>query len=119
MNRIADKKRRLAKRKFSVRKKISGSAERPRITVYKSNRYTYIQAVDDAAGRTLAAASNREKDLAGVRNTVKELGKLGDAFGRKLTERQIKRAVFDRNGYPYHGKIKILADAIRKAGVEF
>jgi large subunit ribosomal protein L18 len=119
MSRIEEKYRRRLRRKFSIRKRIRGTAERPRLTIYKSNRYTYLQAIDDASGRTLASASNKEKDLAAVRNTIAEVAKLGEAFGKRLAEKQIKRAVFDRNGYLYHGKIKAVADAIRKAGVEF
>jgi len=119
MSRLEDKYRRRLRRKFSIRKRIRGTAERPRLTIYKSNRYTYLQAIDDASGRTLAAASNKEKELAAVRNTVAEVAKLGEAFGKRLAEKQIKRAVFDRNGYLFHGKVKAVADAIRKAGVEF
>ncbi len=119
MSRLEDKYRRRLRRKFSIRKRIRGTAERPRLTIYKSNRFTYLQAIDDASGRTLAAASNKEKELASVRNTVAEVAKLGEAFGKRLAEKQIKRAVFDRNGYLFHGKVKAVADAIRKAGVEF
>lgn len=119
MSRLEDKYRRRLRRKFSIRKRIRGTAERPRLTIYKSNRYTYLQAIDDSDGRTLAAASNKEKDLAAVRNTVAEIAKLGEAFGRRLAEKQIKKAVFDRNGYLFHGKVKAVADGIRKAGVEF
>jgi large subunit ribosomal protein L18 len=118
MSRLEDKYRRRLRRKFSIRKRIRGTAERPRVTIYKSNRYTYLQAIDDAAGKTVAAASNKEKDLSSVRNTVAEIGKLGEAFGRRLAEKQIKRAVFDRNGYLFHGKVRAVADAIRKAGVQ-
>ena len=119
MSRLEDKYRRRLRRKFSIRKRIRGTADRPRLTIYKSNRYTYLQAVDDGSGRTLAAASNKEKELSAVRNTVADLGKLGEVFGKRLAEKQIKRAVFDRNGYLFHGKVKAVADAIRKAGVEF
>ncbi len=119
MSRLEDKYRRRLRRKFSIRKRIRGTAERPRLTIYKSNRYTYLQAVDDSTGRTLAAASNKEKELAAVRNTVAEIAKLGEAFGRRLTDKQITKAVFDRNGYLFHGKVKAVADGIRKAGVEF
>jgi large subunit ribosomal protein L18 len=119
MSRIEEKYRRRLRRKFSIRKRIRGTAERPRLTIFKSNRYTYLQAIDDASGQTLAAASNREKELSSVRNTVADIAKLGEAFGKRLAEKQIKQAVFDRNGYLYHGKVKAVADAIRKAGVEF
>jgi large subunit ribosomal protein L18 len=118
MKKLDEKTRKRAKRKLSIRKKIGGTAEKPRLTVYKSNRYTYIQAVDDASGRTLAAASNLEKDQKG-KNVVSELEKLGLLIGQRLLEKNIKTAVFDRNGYKYHGKVKAVADGARKAGIRF
>ena len=118
MNRLKDKRRRRTKRKFRVRKKISGSAATPRVTVYKSNRFTYIQAVDDRVGHTLVSASNREKGLAGIKNTTEGMAKLGQEFGKRLVEKNVKMAVFDRNGYLYHGRVKALADGIRKSGIQ-
>ncbi len=101
-----------------MRKKINGTAERPRLTVYKSNRYIYIQAIDDTAGRTLAAVSNIEEALKDVKSTAKDAGRLGEAVAKKLAEKNIRAVVFDRNGYLYHGVVKAIADGARKAGIQ-
>ena len=117
MKKIIDTTRKRLKRKASIRKKIQGTAERPRLTVYKSNRYTYVQVIDDTAGATLAAASNQEKDQLGMGNKVASLAKLGALIGERLKAKNISAVVFDRNGYRYHGKIKAIADGARKAGI--
>ncbi|MGA2380374.1 MAG: 50S ribosomal protein L18 [Spirochaetia bacterium] len=117
MKKIIDKTRKRQKRKASIRKRIHGTPERPRMTVYKSNRHTYVQAIDDAAGATLAAASNLEKDQRGTANKTAALGKLGQLIGERLKAKNITAAVFDRNGYRYHGKVKAIADGARKAGI--
>jgi large subunit ribosomal protein L18 len=119
MRKLDDKTRRRLKRKASIRKRLNGTATRPRLTVYKSNRRTYVQAVDDATGTTLASASNLEQDLRGAKNVVKELGKLGERIAERLKAKSIEAVVFDRNGYPYHGKVKAVADGARKAGLKF
>lgn len=119
MNRIDDKRRRREKRKIRIRKKISGSKKIPRLTVFRSNRYTYVQAIDDSLGHTLASVSNREKELLMLKNQVADAHKLGQKMGGRLKEKKIKRVVFDRNGYEYHGIIKSLAEGVRKAGIEF
>lgn len=119
MNRIDDKRRRREKRKIRIRKKISGSKKIPRLTVFRSNRYTYVQAIDDSLGRTLISVSNREKDLLKLKNLVADANKLGQKMGERLKEKKIKCVVFDRNGYPYHGIIRSLAEGIRKAGIKF
>jgi len=119
MNRLEHKKVKRARRKAHIRKRVSGTAERPRLTVYRSARYIYIQAIDDEQGRTLAAASNREKALAGVKSTVAGGAQLGELIGQRLKEKSIARVVFDRNGYAYHGVVKAIADGARKAGVAF
>ncbi len=119
MRKIIDTRRKRLKRKASIRKKIHGTPERPRMTVYKSNSYTYVQVIDDDAGKTLAAASNLEKDQRGVKNTVAALGKLGELIGERLKAKQISAVVFDRNGYRYHGKVKAIAEGARKAGISF
>ena len=119
MRKIIDTRRKRLKRKASIRKKIHGTPERPRMTLYKSNAYTYVQVIDDEAGRTLAAASNLEKDQRGIANTVAALGKLGELIGERLKARQITSVVFDRNGYRYHGKVKAIAEGARKAGIRF
>jgi large subunit ribosomal protein L18 len=118
MKKINDKTRKRLKRKASIRKTISGTAERPRLTVYKSNRFTYVQAIDDGVGATLAAASNREKTHLDIGNNVTSLGKLGELIGERLKAKSITAVVFDRNGYRYHGKVKAIADGARKAGIK-
>ncbi len=119
MNRLELKQAQKARRKLRVRKKIYGTAERPRMTVFKSNKHTYVQVIDDATGRTLAAVSNLEKELKDVKNTVADAGKIGAAIGERLKKENIVKVVFDRNGYLYHGVVKAIADGARKAGIEF
>ena len=117
-NRILARKR----KKAHVRKRISGSAERPRITVFRSAKHIYAQAIDDVAGVTLISASTVDKELkggleayTGGGNTAESIGK---AVGERLKAKGIEAAVFDRNGYLYHGRIKKLADGIREAGIK-
>jgi large subunit ribosomal protein L18 len=101
---------------------VHGDTERPRLTVYKSLRHIYAQIVDDTAGRTLVSASTMGRDL---RQELTKTGTLeaaravGQAIGRKALSRDIARVVFDRNGYPYHGKVKALAEAAREVGLRF
>jgi large subunit ribosomal protein L18 len=116
---MLEKDRKRLKRKVHIRKRISGTAERPRMTVFRSNRRLSIQVVDDAKGHTLAAASTLEKDLRNIKATVEGAGQLGEIMGKRLLEKNIKSVVFDRNGYLYHGIVKALADGARKAGVQF
>ncbi len=118
MKKIDDTTRKRLKRKASIRKKIHGTPERPRLTVYKSNRYTYVQAVDDVAGRTIAAASNLEKEHRSIVNKVAALEKLGQLVAERLKQKNVSAVVFDRNGYRYHGKVKAIADGARKAGLK-
>ncbi len=102
------------KRKKRIRGKISGTERRPRASVFKSNRHLYIQAIDDTTGRTLAAAFNA-KGLVNLK-TSKEIGQ---RFAKSLIDKKIDSIVFDRGGYKFHGNIKVLADAIREAGIKF
>ena len=119
MKRVVDKLNRKKRRKLRIRKKIYGTPDRPRVTVYKSNRFTYLQAIDDEAGRTLANASNKEKDLSDIKNNAESLSRLGTVFGERMKEKKIESVVFDRNGYLFHGRVKAIADAIRKTGIQF
>ena len=119
MKKLSAKTVRRKRRRFSIRKAIRGNAERPRITVYKSNHYTYVQAIDDMKGETIASASNIEKALRDEKNNVGNMEKIGLTLGERLKDKKITTAVFDRNGYLYHGKVKALADGVRKAGVQF
>ena len=119
MNRIVDKNRKLAKRKAHIRKRISGTPERPRMTVFRSNLHMSVQVIDDFAGKTLVSASTVEADLKGLKNTVADATKLGEVVGKRLLEKNIDAVVFDRNGYIYHGIVKAIADGARAAGVKF
>lgn len=110
--------RRLA-RKVHIRKNLSGTPEKPRMTVYKSNRYLYVQVIDDTKGHTLAAASTLEEALKGTKPTVEGGARLGELIGKRLKEKNIATVVFDRNGYKYHGVVKAIADGARKAGLDF
>ncbi|MBP7262632.1 MAG: 50S ribosomal protein L18 [Spirochaetia bacterium] len=116
---LLDKNRRRGGRKVHVRQTIEGTAERPRMTVFKSNRYLYVQVIDDDKGSTLVAASTLEEAMKGVKATVEGGGKLGELVGTRLKEKNIDTVVFDRNGYKYHGVVKAIADATRKAGIKF
>ena len=102
--------------KTRIRGKISGTAARPRMTVFRSNKAIYVQLIDDLAGKTLVAASS--KGLEGG-TKVEVAAKVGQAVAQKALEAGITEVVFDRNGYLFHGRIKSLADAARTAGIKF
>ena len=122
MNRLVAKRKSAAARKSRVRRIVNGTAERPRLTVYKSTKHVYAQIVDDSTGRTLVSASTMGRDL---RDDLKKTANVeaaravGLVLGKKALARDITKVVFDRNGYPYHGKVKALADAAREAGLQF
>ena len=116
---LSDKQRRRLHRKIHIRKTIYGTAERPRMTVYKSGRNLYVQAINDDEGKTLASISTLEKDFIALKANIDSAAKLGEAFGSRLKDKNISKVVFDRNGYLYHGVVKALADATRKAGIDF
>jgi large subunit ribosomal protein L18 len=119
---VNPKQRKRAKRKVSIRLRLSGTSDRPRLSVFRSARYVYAQAIDDTTGRVLAAASELEETL---KNAVagkpkKERARaIGKAIGDKLVALNIKAVVFDRNGYIYHGRVKEVADGARDAGLAF
>lgn len=105
-----------------IRKKIRGTAERPRVFVSKSNRYIYTQAIDDVAGRVLTAASSLEKEYRDKKQKTKDIKAskaVGEIMAKRLKEKKVKRIVFDRGVYPYHGRIRALAEAMRKEGLIF
>ncbi|MBD5265293.1 MAG: 50S ribosomal protein L18 [Bacteroides sp.] len=102
--------------KTRIRGKISGTAERPRMSVFRSNKGIYVQLIDDLAGRTLVAASS--KGLEGG-TKIEVAAKVGAAIAKKAMENGITTVVFDRNGYLFHGRVKSLADAAREAGLKF
>lgn len=108
------------KRHARVRSKISGTAERPRLNVYRSNKNIYVQVIDDAKGVTLASASTLDKELnIESGGDVSAAAKVGELVAKRAAEKGISNVVFDRGGYLYHGRIKALADAAREAGLEF
>jgi len=119
LHKMNEKDRKKLKRKIHIRKRISGTAERPRMTVYKSNRSLSVQIIDDEKGQTLASASTLEKELRTIKATVAGGAQLGEIMGKRILEKNIKSIVFDRSGYLYHGVIKAIADGARKAGVQF
>ena len=105
-----------------VRKKIFGTSERPRLTVFKSNKNIYAQIIDDETGKTLVSASSVEKEFdEGLKSKANSevATKVGQEIGKRAKEAGIEEIVFDRSGYQYHGKIKALAEAVREAGVKF
>ena len=118
----SEKTRKRVKRKGTIRKRITGTAERPRLSVFRSAKYVYAQAIDDTTGRVVAAASELEEILktAVAGKPKKERARaIGKAIGDKLVALNIKAVVFDRNGYIYHGRVKEIADGARAAGLTF
>lgn len=109
-------------RHLRIRKEISGTAERPRLSVYRSARHIYAQIIDDTVGHTLVSASTLEKE---IREQVKDMSKseqasvVGRLIAQRALEKGITKVVFDRGGFKYHGRVKALADAAREAGLEF
>ena len=110
------------RRHLRVRKKVFGTPERPRLNVYRSLKNIYAQIIDDTAGHTLVAASSLDQELSGKlsfggnKEAAREVGKL---IAKKALEKGITKVVFDRGGYPYHGRVKELAEGAREAGLDF
>ena len=102
-----------------VRKGVRGTTERPRLAVYRSNKYIYAQVINDLDGQTLASASSQESDLRGERLNIETAAKVGTLVADRAKEAGVKAVVFDRGGNQYHGRLKALADAAREAGLEF
>ena len=111
--------------KFRIRKRVAGNPERPRLTVFRSLSHIYVQVIDDMTGKTVASAATTEpavkKGLSGKTrgNNVAGAQFVGKTIAQRLIEKGIKKVVFDRNGYLYHGRIRAVADAAREAGLEF
>ncbi|MCL4401545.1 MAG: 50S ribosomal protein L18 [Acidobacteria bacterium] len=102
-----------------IRRKVRGTAERPRLAVYRSVGHIYVQVIDDAQGRTLVSASSVEKDAKRNGGNVAAAKDIGKLVAQRAKEKGITRVVFDRGGYQYHGRVKALAEAAREAGLEF
>ena len=105
--------------KMRVRKIVSGSAERPRMTVFRSNKQIYVQLVDDQDGKTILAASSRDEGQDVKSNKIEQAERVGKLIADKAKGAGIENVVFDRNGYLYHGRVKALAEAARENGLIF
>jgi len=105
------------KRRHRVRAKVTGTAERPRISVFRSNRGIHAQLIDDLDGRTLAAVSWTESDLRGLK-PMEQAGKAGELLAERAKAAGVDSALFDRGGYRYHGKVKAFADGVREGGLK-
>ncbi|AYA74126.1 MULTISPECIES: 50S ribosomal protein L18 [Robertmurraya] len=116
----ADKNATRKKRHARVRSKLSGTAARPRLNVFRSSKHIYAQLIDDVSGVTLASASTLDKEI-GLESTgnVDAAVKVGELVAKRAVEKGVKAVVFDRGGYLYHGRVKALADAARENGLEF
>ena len=102
-----------------IRRTVVGTAERPRLAVFRSGKHIYAQVIDDAKGVTIVAASTLDKDLKGAGDTIAGAKKIGAKIAEKAKGLKIEAVVFDRGGFQYHGRIKALADAAREAGLKF
>jgi len=118
-----DKSRRRTRAHQRLRQRIAGTSERPRLAVFKSERYVYAQLIDDDKGQTLAAAASSEAELRsgaeGSPGSKAAAKRVGEALAERAKQRGIRRVVFDRGGYRYHGRVKELAEAARAKGLEF
>jgi large subunit ribosomal protein L18 len=123
--RIKTKKDRRHRIALRIRKRVHGTAERPRLSVFRSVEHIYVQAIDDATGRTLASASSTEAATKGAfaagttGGNLKGAQQIGAAIAERLQGKGIKQVVFDRSGFLYHGRVRAVAEAARKAGLEF
>ncbi len=118
MYKVVLRKTNLERRKLRVRKKISGSVERPRLSVFRSNKYLYGQVIDDVAGKTLASINTLEAEAVKGKTKSQAAFEAGKALAEKAKEQKIVKLTFDRNGYKYHGRIKSFADGLREGGIE-
>jgi len=117
MYHVVARKNNREQRKVRVKKKILGTTDMPRLSIFRSNKYIYAQIIDDSKGATLASADSR--DLKGIKGKTKveEAFEVGKEIGKKALEEKIKSVVYDRSGYKYHGRVKAVADGARKGGL--
>ena len=113
------KKTRRGRRKIGLRKRINGTPERPRLTVFRSLKHIYAQVIDDVAGKTLAAVASTQEALKGSKPNKAGAAKLGKALAEKASAKGVSAVVFDRGGFLFQGKVKAFADAARQAGLKF
>ncbi|MCD6133656.1 MAG: 50S ribosomal protein L18 [Deltaproteobacteria bacterium] len=119
MLKVSDRNKVRKKRKLRIKEKIKGTAERPRLCVYKSLKHIYAQIIDDSSARTLVCASTIDKDCKVKGNNIEAAKGVGMVIARKALKNGIDTVVFDRNGYVYKGRVKALADAARNEGLKF
>jgi large subunit ribosomal protein L18 len=119
MNKNQHKAKRRLRRRAVIRTRVSGTPERPRLSVYKSLNHFYAQVIDDLAGRTLAAASTKDEGTSGKTGNAPAAAAVGSRLADKAKAAGVKRVVFDRGGFKFHGRVKAFAEAARKAGLEF
>lgn len=119
MYKLVQRENNREKRKARIRGRMSGTAEMPRLTVFRSNKYIYAQIIDDVAGKTLVSADSQVKALHKKGTKIESAKELGLALAKTALEKGIKEVKFDRNGYKYHGRVKSLADAAREGGLKF
>ena len=117
----SEKTRKRMKRKGTIRKRVTGTAERPRLSVFRSAKYVYAQAIDDTTGRVIAAASDTEPSIKqSITGPKKQRARqIGKVIGEKLVALKVSAVVFDRNGFIYHGRVKEVAEGAREAGLQF
>ncbi|MEK7194006.1 MAG: 50S ribosomal protein L18 [Patescibacteria group bacterium] len=109
------------RRKKRARAKIFGTSDMPRLSIFRSNRYDYVQLIDDEKGKTMVSATTKELENSKLKTQNSKLilaGQLGELIGKKAVEKGIKRAVFDRGKYKYHGRVKAIAEGARKSGLQ-
>lgn len=117
---LGEKMQRRQKIRFNIRKKIGGTAQKPRLSVFRSNTEIYAQLIDDVTGLTLAAASSKDKTIAAQKGTKSEKSKLvGGALAQKARDLGLEKVVFDRGGNLYHGRVKMVAEGAREGGLVF
>jgi len=114
-----DRKAERKRRHIRVRRKVSGTAERPRLCVYRSNSNIFVQIIDDTKGNTLVQASTLDKEVKTKHANIEAAKEVGTLIAKRALEKNIKTVVYDRGGYIYHGVVKELAEAAREAGLEF
>lgn len=121
MDKQAAKTARRARRVVRIRRRVTGMPDRPRLAIFKSLHHIYAQVIDDVLGKTVAAAATTEKALASAGKTgnAQAAAKIGELIAERAKKAGVKQVVFDRRGFKYHGRVKALADAARKAGLEF
>jgi large subunit ribosomal protein L18 len=106
--------------KYRIRKSVSGTPSKPRLSVFRSNTDIYLQLIDDVSGQTIAASNSKQKDIAAQKGTKSDKSKLvGNALAAKAIGLGVKEVIFDRNGYLYHGRVKAAADGAREGGLQF